>query len=529
LEFHGHESRLTTVAFSADGHRLVSGGYDKTARVWNLRQPAPEPLVLSHAATVRAAAFSPKGEHIATGDDTGTLRIWNMANPGEPVSVDAHNGPLRALCFSSDGSVLITGGDDGAVTQWETDRLFRAEGSEEDVADKSGSLTQHAAPVTRIAISADGRLLATGDQQGEVHVWDLAAGAETSLLDCHEDEIVGLAFLSQAATLLTVGRDRTINVWRSKRPFSPRLAALDNGDVKLWALAVAPNDAAIYAGGRPGYLAAWDLETGERTRLFEGFEGTIDAVALNSQGTHIGCCGWKEQNVVVFDTQTGEKAAEFQTETNVRCVRFSPDDQWLAAGGEDGTLRLWDWRTDADPTSVPTGPQAVYDVAFSPDGCGGDWRSKEPGHVTFWKRGDAAGSWSEVRRLTEHTQAVRTVTFNRDGSRLASAGEDGLVIIWDAEKHVPVARLKNAAGVRPVDFSPSGDRLAVGLHDGTINIWDIARHEIVQRFQSEDDVFALSCSRDGSVLFSVSGEQRIELWSAAQATSTAERIRGWSP
>jgi WD40 repeat protein len=322
-------------------------------------------------------------------------------------------------------------------------------------------------------------------------------------------------------------------MWRSKRPFSPRLAALDNGDVRLWALAVAPGDAAVYTGGRPGYLAAWDLETGQRTRVFEGFEGTIDAVALTSEGAHIACCGWKEQNVVVFDTRTGEKTADFQTATNVRCVRFSPDDHWLAAGGEDGVVRLWEWRSGGDPKSVPPGSQAVYDIAFSPDGrqlvtCGGDWRTKEPGHVTFWKRGEAAGSWSEARRQTEHTQAVRAVTFSRDGSRLSSAGEDGSVIVWDAEQHVPVTRLQNATGMRPLAFSAEGDRLAVGLHDGTINVWDIESHEIVQRFQGADDIFALSYSRDGSALFSASGEHNIEIWPAAETTSTAERIRAWS-
>jgi WD40 repeat protein len=82
------------------------------------------------------------------------------------------------------------------------------------------------------------------------------------------------------------------------------------------------------------------------------------------------------------------------------------------------------------------------------------------------------------------------VTFNADGSRLASTGEDGLVVVWNAETLVPLARLRNIGGARPLAFAPDGVRLAVGLHDGTIHVWDSAQGEIVQRFRAEDDVSA---------------------------------------
>ena len=359
----------------------------------------------------------------------------------------------------------------------------------------------------------------------------IATGRVTSLLDGHGDEINGLAFLPGSDELLTVSFDRTVNLWKPKLPVTPLLATIDDVDVRLWSVSVAPDDAMLFAGGRNSLLAAWDLTTGRRSMQFDGFDGTIDAIALTENGSHIACCGWRTENIVIFDTQTGAVAADLTAASNIRCVRFSPDGQWLVAGGEDGTLIVWPWRTGDESRTIPTGALPVYDTNFSPDGtqlvtCTGKWRNPEPGDVTFW----STASWSELRSATEHSRAVRSVMFNSDGTRVASAGEDGLVILWHARTHVPLARLQNGTGARPVAFSPDGTHLAVGLHDGTINVWETDRGDVVQRFQTEDDVFAVSYSRDGSVLFSVSGEERVESWPTnlvpGDGMSTAERIAG---
>lgn len=523
----GNGSRLTSVCISPDGQRVISGGYDKTVRLWNLQQPDAEPLLFnSHETTVRAAAFSPDGQHFATGDDAGTLNVWNTADPADVKTVDAHHGALRTLAFSPDGQLIVTGGDDGGVKLWATESLEQRElYGETDVR------ARHTAPVTAVVFSPDGRLLATADRQGEIQVGERSSTDDPAVLDVDDDEIIRLAFLPDAAALLSVGRDRTVHFWRSKLPLSPRLATVDGGDVRLWSVAVSPAGRFLFAGGWHRYLASWDLETGQGVRQFDGFDGTIDAVALTSDGSHIACCGWKEKTVAIFDTATGEKSAEFATDSTVRCVRFSPDDRTLVAGCEDGSLRFWEWRTSAEPLTIQAAATSVYDVAFSPDGsqlvtCSGDWRKKEPGDVTFWRHDGEV--WAEARKLGEHTQAVRSVVFNHDGSRAASAGEDGWVIVWNAATYVPLARLHNADGVRPIAFSPDGNRVAVGVHDGTINVWDIDRKEIVQRFQSEDDVFGISYSEDGTVLFSVSGESRIEIWPMTAETSTADRIRHWN-
>ena len=348
------------------------------------------------------------------------------------------------------------------------------------------------------------------------------------MLEGHNDEILGLGVAAAGESLLSVSRDRTVNVWRSKLPVTPRLATIDDVDVRLWTLAVSADGRALFAGGRDGLLAAWSVQTGQRIATFEGFEGTIDAVTLTSDGEHIACCGWREEKIVIFNTLSAKQTIEIEVGAKVRCVCFSPDDRYLVAGTEEGAFTVWDWNTGDEVRSIKNNSLPVYDLAFSPNGAQlavgrGEWREPTPGDVTFWN----SEGWSETHKRNKHTRAVRAVAFDPLGTRAASAGEDGLVILWHPETHVALAQLRNSSGARPLAFSPDGTHLAVGLHDGTINLWNIAQEDVVQRFQSEDDVFGLSYSRDGSVLFSVSGEERIEIWPVAAAASTAEQISHW--
>ncbi len=108
---------VQSVAFSPDGHHIVSGSYDRTIRVWNATtgETVAGPFT-GHTHSVNSVAFSPDGHHIVSGSYDGTIRVWN-ATTGETVAgpFTGHTGPVRSVAFSPDGHHTVSGSDDRTI------------------------------------------------------------------------------------------------------------------------------------------------------------------------------------------------------------------------------------------------------------------------------------------------------------------------------------------------------------------------------------------------------------------------------
>ena len=118
LVFTGHKADVNAVAFSADGDRLASGSDDRTIRVWNSRRPDALPIVLEgRGDTVYSVAFSPDGTLLASGSFDDTARLWDL-NQGPdalPVVIGGHRLDVNSVAFSPDGKRLASGSDDMTI------------------------------------------------------------------------------------------------------------------------------------------------------------------------------------------------------------------------------------------------------------------------------------------------------------------------------------------------------------------------------------------------------------------------------
>ncbi|MEI2740158.1 MAG: WD40 repeat domain-containing protein [Chitinophagaceae bacterium] len=112
---------VTSVAFSPDGRRIVSGSVDHTLRLWDAATGAAigEPLK-GHSGSVRSVAFSPDGRRIVSGSYDNTLRLWDAATGaaiGEPLK--GHTGWVTSVAFSPDGRRIVSGSADNTLRLWD--------------------------------------------------------------------------------------------------------------------------------------------------------------------------------------------------------------------------------------------------------------------------------------------------------------------------------------------------------------------------------------------------------------------------
>jgi len=120
MQFIGHEgSHVGSVAFSPDGKRIVTGSWDRTARVWDAATGMKLMIMRGHGDSVQSVAFSPDGKRIVTGSWDRTARIWDLSTGSELLKLPAHHF-VRSVAFSPDGKTVAGGTWGKTILLWDS-------------------------------------------------------------------------------------------------------------------------------------------------------------------------------------------------------------------------------------------------------------------------------------------------------------------------------------------------------------------------------------------------------------------------
>lgn len=243
-----------------------------------------------------------------------------------------------------------------------------------------------------------------------------------------------------------------------------------------------------------------------------GLSSPVAAVAYSADGRWI-AAGGQDGGVRIWDARTGAEHLRMQSASRrVDSVAFREDGVLLAVAGQDNVVRLFDVATGSElsPLLGPSG--AVTAVAFSPRGSVLAAASDD-GNVYLW---DTSSS-ERLATLAGHTSYVSDVAFSADGSMLASAGEDDTVRVWKVPVGTALALLEHAANVEVVAFHPGGGRLA-SASGSAIQIWDVSARLVITALSGHTGtITALAYSPDGAVLASAGADlndDTVRLWDA---------------
>ncbi len=367
----------------------------------------------------------------------------------------------------------------------------------------AGTLEGHAADVTSVAFTSDGRTLATAGDDGKVLLWNLDDRTAPSRigppLTGHSSRVSSVAFASDGLTLATAGddEDRTVLLWDladrdAPRRIGPPLTGSSDG---VSSVAFSP-DGLILAVGGIRRVRLWNLADRDAPRRI--------GPPLTGHSSWVGS------------------------------VAFAPDGLTLASGGDDGTVLLWDVTNRNAPARI--GPPLAGDsswvssVAFAPDGqtlaAGTGGIEEEVGTAQLWNLADR----EEPRRigppLTGHHQGVISMAFAPLGLILATTDFDGSVLLWDLTDRAEPRLLDeplagHATSLISATFAPGGQTLAIGGDDGTVQLWDLAGRTTPRRIgqlQAETPLpISVSFAPDGETLATVGGREEgtVLLWNLA--------------
>lgn len=435
--------------------------------------------------------------------------------------VTGHLGPVNSLTRSGDH--LISCGKDGTVKVWSARsrklvRVFRG----------------HEGEVFR-GVAAGNQLITTGRDR-TIRVWDLTRGVEIKRLKGHPTIVYALA--AGGGKLVTAGADGTVIAWSL-----PDLEETARFDLKSAARAAATDGKRAWVGCDDGDVHVLDLEAGTETGRLEADSGAVQCVAADrfvaagyldgtvrvwSRGRMIHEYTAHEGAVYAIDVQGGLVAtggqdyrvkvwsgrtlkSRFTDARNVGHVGLVAgvvlDGGRVFSASYDGTIKVWDLSRETPLATIEAHGGEVSAMALTPDGrllTGGYDRS-----VRVWSIGRPA----QLLRIDAHKGRVNAVLAT--GTRIISAGDDGVVAVWDPRGKKVFEFQGHLGEAKALALTRSGELVSAG-NDGMIRFWRIGTEKPVREIRAGSVPDVLVSTPDGRRIVAVGSDRALRVWNATR-------------
>ena len=491
--------------FTPDGKRIATANSDNSARLWDA--VSGEQLLSftgRTSARIESLAISPDGKLLATGDNTYKAKVWDATNGRELLTIDVPSGSpsvafspdskylatafagkvkiwsvedgheikafdaqfVRSVAFSPDGHYLVTAGVIARVWNLDTNK---------ELYTVTGSL----GGIESAAFSPDSKRLATADRDGTATIRNAADGHELITLLGHYGTINSVAFSPDGKQVATAGDDLTAKIWNAG--IGQEMLSLTGHLAAITRVSFSPDDKQIAAGSQDGTAIVWDASNGKQL-----------------------------QTVTVPHSK------------KITSVLYSPDGRHLITGSFDGKARVWDAVKGDELLTLPVASRDVYSVALSKDG-------KRIGTVS---QGEAPTIWDasngQVTMTLPDKQIQVDIAFNPEGNRIATAGFDGVVKIWDTRDRGGILRSQYVSNghANSVVFSSDGGRLAVGYSESLAIVSDTNNGQTLLTLVGHSgSVQGVAFSPTDPLIATASWDGTVKLWDDA----TGEQVLNLNP
>ncbi len=431
---------------------------------WLYSVEDPETVTWLPADVVHSVSFSPDGRKLVTAGGMwgkGEVILWDVAT-GAPSRIES-GGSIVDVSFSPDGRTLAYGARGGPVVKLR------------DVSTRTVATTEgrYDFGFTCLSYSPDGKIIATGHENGTIMLWDVATRTLAATLSGHNGGVYSLAFSPNGNTLASGASDE---------------------NVKLWDVAARTSFSTLPV------------------------KQPVTTVAFSPDGSLVAAGTWFLR-VKLWNATTGQEVDAFSDHRAlVRGISFSPDGKTLASVSEDGAVVLRDLAAQT-VTTIDGHSASVLRLAFSPDGATlASYNSSYGSGIKIWD----TTTRRKITTLRGHSGLpISSISISNGGNTLASASGNK-VILWDLDTNTDFAHLDHEDGPNAVSFSPDGTVLATGGWPGWVNLWNVRTQEQTTRVTGlSDAVKELEFSPDGKFLASGLDNGEVRTWDLSTGKTAA--------
>ncbi len=496
------------IAIRADGGRIAVAGMDGAVRIVSIPTLQVEKTFSTGSAIVWDVCYSPSGGFAAVASD-GSLLLWESEEMA-PTILPAHAKAARQVSCSSDGKLIASGGDDGVVRLW-------------SIAEKVmvSQLRRGGPGVTDLAFAPDSKTIAIAVADNVIYLHDVDTGEVRAKLKGHSEQIKQVLFSHEGGHVFSAGMDATIRIWDTSSGEQIKKRMLPDGWIS--SLALSPDGGRLIASnGKQATML--DAEMLSELGALK-HESWVVALLFTPDGLHNASLSF--QGVLRLIDMAKAGARESLTYAHVGpvwSVGFHPGARQLASVGLDETLRIWDLSTGAPVVQVKPNISQLWGLAYHPSGDS----LALAGNVVELRD---ARSLRLLNTYGGSGLGVVNIDVSPDGRLLAAPSEDRSVRVWEISTGRIVHVLKgHRSMVAQVRFSPSGKQLGSGSHDGTLRLWDVKTGGLIREYAGhEGAAYGPDFSPDGTQLLSAGADATVRLWDLESAESRiVDRCPGYA-
>ena len=315
---------------------------------------------------VRSIAFSADGNVLAVAGDDPEIQLYNAHTGRALEALSGHSAGVAQIAFGK-GSTLISAGTDKRLIAWETNPRWTLVGRIGPKPDAPLELATSTlvGRVLCLAFNHDGSLLATGggepSRSGELKTWKLPSLLlDREFKDAHSDTVFGVDFSRDGKYLASCAADKFVKVFETHS--GKQVRSFEGHTHQVLAVSWKADGSLLASAGADNQIKVWNFETGEQQRSIASH--TKQVTSIQFLGTSLNLVSASgDKTVRLHQAVDGDNYRTLEGATDyLYSAAATPDESVVAAGGEDGVLRVWNGTTGKSLATFPP-PKPAKDSA----------------------------------------------------------------------------------------------------------------------------------------------------------------------